>query len=306
MGGMTVRVRGGITMQPQEGLFHSPGAFSGVVTLRLSRNAALPYLREAVSAIHAELASAQGVHAVIGLQPMLVPDAPPEGPPVLPREGATLRFPSTQVQVLVQVSADSRARLLWALRRIRALSAAVLVLEEEVLGGQIGEGREPFGFRDGLLKPSREQIRHTALVSTQPLAGASWLLYVRFQQDLSLFSHLSRPAQERVVGRTHDGELLADPPAEAHVLRARLHGGGEMPTFIRRGFPFRQSGEEGLAFIAASADPEHYRRSLDALLGTGEGPADAMLRYATPVAGGLYLAPPRGWFLTQSVPETGT
>ena len=286
-------------MHPQEGLFHSPGAFSGVVVLRLSRNVALPQLREVVSAIHAELSTAEGLNTVLGLQPTLVHGAP-EHSALLPREGPTARFPSTQAHVLVQVSAEGRELLLWALRRVRALSQAVLYLEEEVLGGRIGEGRDAFGFRDGLLRPSPEQVRRTALVPSGPLAGASWLLYLRFQQDLERFGRLKPVAQERVVGRTREGQLVMDPPPEAHIHRARAAGAGENQLLIRRGFPFRHLGEEGLAFIAASADPGYYARSLDALLGHQGGPPDALLRYATAVGGGLYLAPPRDWFQSTS------
>ncbi|WP_257459448.1 Dyp-type peroxidase [Archangium lipolyticum] len=257
---------------------------------------ALPHLREVVSSIHAELSAASGLHVVLGLESSLLREAPPAPPALLPRQGPTARFPSTQAHVLVQVSAEERERLLWSLRRVLALSQAVLSLEEEVLGGRIGEGRDAFGFRDGLLRPTPEQVRATALIPSGAMAGASWLLYLRFQQDLDLFSHLKPQAQERVVGRTHDGELVVDPPAEAHILRARAAGAGENQLLIRRGFPFRHAGEEGLVFMAAAADPDAYRRSLDALLGAGGQTPDAMLRYATAVSGGVYLAPPLNWF----------
>jgi putative iron-dependent peroxidase len=289
-------------MRPQEGLFHSPGAFSGIAVLRLSRNVALPQLREAVSAIQGELARARGLHTVLGLEPALLPEAAPRPPPPLPREGPTARFPSSQSHVLVQVSAVHREQLLWALRRTLTLSQGVLVLEEEVLGGRIGEGRDAFGFRDGLLRPTREQVQRTAVVPSGPLAGASWLLYLRFHQDLERFGRLRPGAQERVVGRTRDGEFLVDPPQEAHILRAREAGTGENQGLIRRGFPFRHHGEEGLAFVAAAADPGYYPRTMDALLGGNGRPPDALLRYATAVGGGLYLAPPRDWFHTLSLP----
>jgi putative iron-dependent peroxidase len=282
-------------MQPQEGLFHSPGAFSGITVLRVDRGVALPQLREVLSALYAEQSTREGLHLVLGLQPALLPEAPAR-PALLPREGSTARFPSTQSHVLVQVSARERELLLVALRRVLALSRGVLSPQEEVLGGRIGEGREPFGFRDGLHRPTREQVRRTALVPSGPLAGASWLLYLRFQQDLERFGRLKPAARARVVGRTPDGEPVIDAPAEAHVHRARASGAGDNQRFIRRGFPFRQGGEEGLAFVAASADPEEYPRALDALLGVGGQPPDALLRYATAVGGGLYLAPAHNWF----------
>jgi len=287
-------------MQPQEGLFHSPGAFSAIAVLRLARDVARSVLREVVSSLHAELGPVEGLNTVLGLEPTLLPEAAPLAPPLLPREGPTARFPSTQSQVLLQVSASHREPLLWALRRTLALSKGVLVLEEELLGGRIGEGRDAFGFRDGLMRPTREQVHRTAIVSTGPLAGASWLLYLRFQQDLERFGRLKPGAQERVVGRTREGELVLDPPAEAHIHRARAAGAGENQLLIRRGFPFRHLGEEGLAFLSASAEPGYYARSLDALLGSRGGPPDALLRYATAVGGGLYLAPPRDWFHSTS------
>ncbi|KFA91679.1 Dyp-type peroxidase [Archangium violaceum] len=292
-------------MRPQEGLFHSPGAFSAVVVLRLSRNAAVPQLRETISALYGELSAARGLNTVLGLQPTLLPEAP-ISPALLPREGPTARFPSTQSHVLVQVSANGRELLLWSLRRVLALTQAVLYLEEEVLGGRIGEGRDAFGFRDGLLRPTREQVRRAALVPSGHLAGASWLLYLRFQQNLERFGRLKPQAQEFVVGRTRDGELVPDAPPEAHIHRVRASGAGENQLLIRRGFPFRQSGEEGLAFVSASADPEYYQRSLDALLGVGGQTPDAMLRYARAVGGGLYLAPPSDWFHAPSSPREAT
>ena len=133
--------------------------------------------------------------------------------------------------------------------------------------------------------------------STGPLAGASWLLYLRFQKDLERFGRL-KPRGPGARGGPHPRRRARhDPPAEAHIHRARASGAGDNPLLIRRGFPFRHCGEEGLAFVSASADPDHYQRSLDALLGRWGGqPPDALLRYATAVGGGLYLAPPRDWF----------
>ncbi len=289
-------------MQPQEGLFHSPGLFSAAVLWRSRRTGALASLREAAGALSTELASASGLHALLAFDAALVSPAAhalPLSPP-LPRASVHGRFPSTQAQALLQLAADSRERLLWALRRARAHFAAVLEPEEEVLGGRIGDGREPFGFRDGLRPPSREDVLRTAVVASGPLAGAAWLLYLRFQQDLERFGRIKPHAQALVMGRTPEGEEVPHAPADAHLARARAPGAGPTTYLIRRGFPFRQGGEEGLVFLAASADPLRFHRSLDALLGADGGPPDALLRYCTAVGGGLYLAPPRDWFHPES------
>jgi putative iron-dependent peroxidase len=290
-------------MQPQEGLFHSSGAYSALVILRLHRNEARAQLRPVLSSLYTELSARERLKVVLGLEPVLVVPELHAAPLVLPREGATARLPSTQAQVLVQLAAEGREELLWALRRTTTLVSGVLTLQEELLGGRIGVGREAFGFRDGLLPPTREQVQRTALVPEGPLQGASWLLYLRFQQDLARFARLSPGAQERVVGRTHEGELLPSLPEDSHLARVRAAGTWENTGFIRRGFPFRDKGEEGLAFLSAAATPSIYPRALDVLLGTPRGPSDALLRYAQAVGGGLYLAPSRDWFMPSLTQE---
>ncbi len=290
-------------MRPQEGLFHAPGHFSALVIWRLERASALPHLRDATALLLAELDTQRELHTLLALAPGLVSPGAEAGPPLLPRRGAQARFPSTQAALLLQLSAPTREPLLWALRRAAAHFRGVLHPDEELLGGRIGDGREPFGFRDGLRAPTPDEVRRTALVASGPLAGAAWLLYLRFQQDLARFSRLAPRAQARVVGRTPEGALVPDLPPDAHVARARAAGAGEASAFIRRGFPFRHAGEEGLAFVAASADPTRFHRALDALLGAPDAAPDALLRYATPVGGGLYLAPPRDWF--QPHPQQG-
>ncbi|MCI0570382.1 MAG: Dyp-type peroxidase [Myxococcaceae bacterium] len=282
-------------MEAQEGLFHAPGAFCAVSLWRLESTLGWPYLRKAVSTFMAEVRRHGEVHAVVGLDAKLVDGAEP-GHPLLPREKDGARFPSTQAHVLLQLSAPEREPLLFALRRLPALFAGLLLPEEEVLGGKIGDGREPFGFRDGLRSPSHEDIRRTALLDEGPLAGGSWLLYLRFQQQLARFGRLRPHEQDRVVGQGREGEPLHHAPEDGHVVRMRWAGAGENAGFIRRGFPFRAEREEGLAFVAAAARVEPMRRALDAMLGAEGGPQDALLRYAHAVRGGLYFAPPRSWF----------
>ena len=256
-------------MSPQEGLFHSPGDFSALAVWRLSRSSAAPQVREAAADAYAELRRAGDIQAVLAFDAALVsPTADAEaGPPVLPRRGAHARFPSTQGQVLVQLAARTRERLRWALRRTAARVAGVLVPEEEVLGGRIGEGREPFGLPCPPQAPSRDDVHRGAIVPSGPLAGAAWVLYLRFHQDAAHRPRMRavRPAPDTADAR--DSQL------------------------IRRGFPFRQAGQEGLAFLAAASDPARFHPAMDTLL----GPGGLLPPHALPVGGGLYLAPSRDW-----------
>lgn len=290
-------------MRPQDGLFHSPGLHSAVVVWRLKRAGPPHHLREAGAALSTEWAQAGDVHGLLAFEaPLVSPAEAAQVPPLLPRQSASgaWRFPSTQAHVLLQLSAETRERLLWALRRAHAGFAGLLTCEEELLGGRIGDGREPFGFKDPLRAPTEEDVRRAGVVPSGPLAGAAWILYQRFQQDLERFARLRPREQEHVVGRTREGVEVERLRADSHLSRTRVSWDKPTaPTFIRRGFPFRDNGEEGLAFIAASGDPLRFHRSLDALLGVDGGPPDALLRYCEAVGGGLYLAPPRDWFDAQ-------
>jgi len=270
-------------MTPQEGLFHSPGDFSALAVWRLSRSGAASQACEVAADAYADLRRAgDDIHAVLAFDASLVSahlDAEVD-PPLLPRRNAHAYLPSTQAQVLVQIAARTRERLLWALRRTAARVAGVLVPEEEVLGGRMGEGFEPLGRANARHAPSRDEVRRSAIVSAGPLCGAAWVLYLRFQQEVSRLQRLPPRARMRGVRDTPDTE----PPRDAGT-----------PGLIRRSFPFRQSGEEGLAFLAATADPTRFHRALDTLLGACGTSPDPGLRHATAVGGGLYLAPSRDW-----------
>jgi Dyp-type peroxidase family len=277
-------------MEPQQALRHSPGLYSALSVWRLVGESARSQVAEVAGALYQELGRVAGVHALVALEAGLVREAPP-APAVLPLEGPAARLPSTQAQLLVQLAAESREALLLAQRRLAPLCAGVLTLQEELLGGRIGPGREPFGFLDAVRVPTSQQVQGQALVPEGPLKGGSWVLYLRFLQDLERFGRLRLQAQEQVLGRTKEGTRLEPPPDTAHILRARAGCGA---PFVRRSFPYRQYGEEGLAFLAAAARPEDYVYTLRAMLGL-QGPQDALLRYATAVGGGLYLAPPESW-----------
>jgi putative iron-dependent peroxidase len=263
--------------------------FSAASLWRSASGALATALDEAVSDLLAERDRNPHVHIVAARRLAY------EGAPVVPWRGPGGVFPSTQTEVFVQVAAETREEMLWGLRRADAIFRGLLECDEELVGGRIGIGRVPFGFRDGLAPPSPDEVRRVAEIHEGPLAGGCWVLYLRFQLDLERFGRLRYHQQERVFGITREVVPIPDVPPSAHVPLTLTYRPGGRDIFIRRGFSFRQEHEEGLAFVAIASDPDAFRRALDVMLG-GRGPADALLPYAEAVGGGVYFAPPdAGW-----------
>lgn len=274
----------------QQALLEAPSAFSAVATYRVSgyvpRGAAMAAVRDVMR----RLASRGGVSGLVAVHPRWLEQSV-ELPPVLPRSGLGGTFPSTQGDLFVQVSADSREGLFWGLEQVKQLWSFGFTLDEELQGGKIGDGRDVFGFRDVPVPPTPDEIRTIARIGSGSLVGGTWLLYQRYVQDVEHFGRLSTTDQEETFGVKPDGTLLDAPPPDSHVGLTRER---DLPTesrFVRRGFPYRANGESGLAFIAASAVPSSFTRSLDLMLGAS-GEADRLLRYARAIGGGVYYALP--------------
>lgn len=272
---------------PQEGLLHSPGLTSAAMVWRVKSPATCADVCEAASRLMERLSELRAVHFVLGVSPHL---AGVGEMALLPRTGPGGNFPSTQGALFIQFAAKTYADIAPALRLATSLLSPWCWLDEEVRGGRLADGREPFGFLDGLERPSKEEMCERITVPDGALAGSSWLLYLRFVQSIDRFSTLTEARREQVMGMGPDGQALGNPPDDSHVSISKSYR--SKSSFVRRAFPWRGHGEEGLAFIAASADAEKFAQAMDRMLGVGTGPSDALLRYAWPVSGGIYLALP--------------
>ncbi|WP_053235352.1 Dyp-type peroxidase [Sandaracinus amylolyticus] len=266
--------------RPQPALFHGPGAHAAVVVWRARDGVSTAFLRMRATALIDR-------SVLVAIAPPLLDAHEREALPaerVLPRAHAGRTMPSTRGSVLVQIASDERDGLIEALRRADALLGTIADRDEEIEGGWPHDRREPFGFREPRV-PTHDDVR-AALVHEGPLEGATFLLHQRYVQHRARFFARREADRERVVGRTTEGVAISDAPQRAHVRRVHQH------AMVRRGFPYRAWGDEGLVYVAIARAPEIFEQTLDAMLGARDGITDAMLDYVEAIGGGLYVVPP--------------
>ncbi len=202
-----------------------------------------------------------------------------------------------QHDVMVQVAAEAEEDRVNGLRLAHDYLAGLAELACETFGGRLSNDREAFGYVDGVVaKPMRANSRSKApatavdssagareLLGTKPDGGA-WVLHQRFQQDVTAFSHLESDRKNDVFGIKPNGDKIPEPPPNAHVTLARKL----KPAMTRRGFPYRRDGIEGLAFVAAAADPTVFGDTLAQMFSH----KDRLLPFVRAIEDtGLYFAP---------------
>ncbi|MDQ2913499.1 MAG: Dyp-type peroxidase [Chloroflexota bacterium] len=187
--------------------------------------------------------------------------------------------------VVFYVLSRSRAQVvdfvlgLWG---SRTAGLASIAIEN---GFQRGNGRELFGFRDGMRNIPAEDRPRVVFVGPDAAdepdssENGSYMAYLKLPQDLDAWNRLSADEQERRMGRRRaDGSRLdlpagSDPRAEgayasddspapaAHVRKVRPQGGLTSQIF-RRGVPFLQvdggAVTAGLQFVSFQASLDDF------------------------------------------------
>lgn len=255
----------------------------------------------------AEIDPGAGVGGVLAFGARLLEGAFPGGHPKgwSPFEalsGPHHRAPATGGDLMLHVTSDrADLNVEVALRAGRWLGDAVR-LQEEVHGFRYLDSRDLTGFLHGTGNPGPEGRAGVALVGKEDpdFAGGSHVFAQRWIHDLGAWRELFKEEQERIIGRTLEtSEELPDRerPESAHISRVVVEEDGEELDIWRKSFPYGDSSNNGLQFLAFCRSSHPVQAMLDRMFGLGSGagakdePEDALLDYTRAVSGACFFAP---------------
>ena len=157
-------------------------------------------------------------------------------------------------------------------------------------------GRDVTGFIDGTANPQPRRAADVALIPPGSAGeGGSHVLAMRWVHDLDAFNRLSVEEQQRVFGRTKADSIelsgLEKPPT-AHIARVETTVDGKELEIFRRSVPYGSAHDQGLYFVAFSAERSRFDAMLSRMFGTApDGIYDRLTDFSRPVTGAYYFAP---------------
>lgn len=233
-----------------------------------------------------------------GLWEALAPGPLPEGLGSFTEvRGGDRVAPATQHDVWVWVHGSGTDEVLDTVRAATEGLEPSFALAAETAAFVYHDSRDLTGFIDGSANPPPSEAPDVALVpADRPGGGGSHVLVQRWVHDLASFGALPVEEQERVIGRTKLDSVALDRavrPVDAHISRAEIHdAAGEERPIYRRSTPFGSAAEQGLLFLAFSAERDRFDGMLAQMYASdGVGPQDRLLGYSAPTSGAYYFAP---------------
>jgi putative iron-dependent peroxidase len=204
-------------------------------------------------------------------------------------------MPAAQHDVWVWISAAADDVVFDTGRAVAAAFAPVATLAAHRSAFAYRGSHDLSGFEDGTENPPISEAPAVLSVPDgAPGAGGSVVLVQRWVHDLAALHALDEEDQERIIGRTKaTSEELDDDvrPETAHISRVVIEEDGEELEVFRRSTPYGDIVENGLMFVAFSADRRRLDLMLHRMVGL-DGPRDALTTWSTPVAGAFYYVPP--------------
>lgn len=204
---------------------------------------------------------------------------------------------ATQHDMWVWVHGSGPDAVLDTVRAVLAATGGVLSVATDLSCFVYHDSRDLTGFVDGTANAAPVEAPEVALVPEgEAGAGGSHVIVQRWIHDLASFGALEVVDQELVFGRTKCDDVELDEsvkPADSHIARAEIHDAdGEEREIYRRSAPFGGGLEQGLMFLAFSADRDRFDEMLARMYDTaGTGLQDRLLEFTRAVSGAYYFAP---------------
>ena len=281
---------------PQPGIFAQGTRTHRHLEFAIRPGVGTDAIRAAVAGLRQPSVSAGGANIVLGFSAELWRTISLEPLPI-----ALTGFPHidgvpvTQCGLWVWCHGTGDDVLLDVGRAVASTFAPVATLQQEVTGFVYRDSRDLTGFIDGTENPPVEAAYHVATIPNgSPGAGGAFAITQRWVHRLDDFHALSVDDQEAVFGRTKaDSIELPDErkPATAHIARVVIQDDGEELEIYRRSVPYGTVTEQGLLFVAFSADPSRFERMLRRMFGVDDGVHDRLTDFSRPVSGGAWFVP---------------
>ena len=283
---------------PQEAIFVEGSAHHYFLEYNLHPRWDASAVRLALKAILDSTSCESNLVAAFGpdVWQKLAPEAMPENfiafHSVIGKEERTA--PGTQSDLLLWLHGERHDLNFAHALQIRRLLADIATPVLELHGFTYLDSRDLTGFIVSTENPQALEARKVALIpQEQPGAGGSFVMTQQWMHHLARFERLDVTEQESIIGRTKSNSVaLSDAPATAHVRRVDVKV-DDMPLKIyRRSAAFGNPGENGLYFLAFSAELIRFAMQLDRMFGLSEdGLMDRLTEFSTPVTGAYFFAP---------------
>lgn len=289
--------------RPQSGIFALGSRAQHHMELDLLPGVEVAALRSALARLATSEVVGAATNLVIGfgsaLWARLSPDSVPDGSGDFTevRGSGGHVAAATQHDAWIWVHGAGPDVVLDTVRSVLAAFDGVFSLATEVSCFVYHDSRDLSGFVDGTANPPPAEAPDVALVPEGSSgAGGSHVIVQRWVHDLASLHSLSVADQERVFGRTKFDDVELDDsvrPLDSHISRVEIHDtDGDEREIFRRSTPYGSGAQQGLLFVAFSAERDRFDEMLSQMYDTaGTGLVDRLLSHSRAVSGGYYFAP---------------
>jgi len=205
--------------------------------------------------------------------------------------------PATHGDVFVHIISQQKDIAFELAQRVRSSLGSLVTLQEEVSGFRYKDKRDLTGFIDGSENPKGKARVPAAFIGDEDpdFRGGSYVFVQRYVHDLVKWGAVAQAEQEAIVGRTKKSSIELTGKKKlpsSHVERTVIEENGEELKVVRHSFPYGNTTEAGLFFVAYARRLDVVETMLRRMIGTtDDGEHDRLLEFSRAVTGATFFAP---------------